>query len=62
MRTVTERCLFLSEAATAREGRSRFELGTLAFMEDPEIVLQEETERAAVAAIELRLKPSEAWE
>jgi hypothetical protein len=58
MRTAAERCLFLSEPMTAREYRTRYEPGTLEHLTDPDAVLKEETERAALIAIQRGLKPS----
>jgi hypothetical protein len=60
MRTSAERCLFLSTPMTAREYLTRFEPGTLELMADPEAALKEETEKAAVIAIQRGLQPSEA--
>ena len=58
MPTTAERCLFLSEPMTAREYRARFEPATLEVMADVDAVLKEDTERAAVIAIQRGLKPS----
>jgi hypothetical protein len=58
MRTAAERCLFLSEPMTASEYRTRYEPGTIELLTDPDAVLKEETERAALIAIQRGLKPS----
>jgi hypothetical protein len=60
VRVAADACLFLLELMTAREYRTRFEPGTLEFMADLDAVLKEETERAALVAIERGLEPSEA--